>query len=399
MLARRFSTAALKRTSLYDYFKDVHEAKMGVYEGYEMPAYYGRNKDTYMGEHMIIKKKAGLFDISHMGQFKIHGKQRIEFINYLTVSDLNKIPVRSCLQSLLMMPNGGIKDEITIQKFEGYIGLVVNAGCREKDFDYLFNHMQEWRSKGRDVIVEELRDQCLLSLNGPSASGIIQGQVSCSLSTTRYMQVREAKLDYVDDEPVTVMRSGHTGEDGFDISMSSEIALKWLETIVEGGLKDRFLFCGLDARDSLRLEAGKSNYCNDMDENLTPIEADLVDRIPMSKLSAGGWLGHEAVMAQRGQLERQKFEGLRLRVGFSVEKDGPSARRGAKLFGGEEGETYGVVTSGAYSPFLNKGVGMALIRRGRAPYTGHIFKAKLDKHKTVKVQIEKGPLTPHNYYD
>ncbi|CAG9315863.1 GCVT [Blepharisma stoltei] len=383
---RRFSTGALKKTALFDFHANDLQAKMVPFAGYEMPVEYKERSGGVLKEHMQCRQKAALFDVSHMGQLKIRGRDRVEFINYLTVADLNQVPANSAVLSLIMMSYGGIKDDTIITRFEDHIGMVINAGCKDKDLEYLNHFLQEFRNKGKDVTIEHLEDRALLALQGPMAAGILQPLVEADLATTKFMQARYTQLKPL-NEPVLVTRCGYTGEDGFEISIDPSKAVDLARILLSAG-GENLLPCGLGARDSLRLEAGMCLYGHDLEENITPIEASLLWTIPKTKRTNGGWLGADTVMQQIRDGTQKK------RVGFIVQ-DGPSAREGVVLYSGAE--EVGKVSSGTFSPILKKGIGMAYVNSQHAK-TGLEYEAKIRPNKSVQVKIEKMPFVPNNYY-
>lgn len=248
---------------------------MVPFAGYEMPVEYKDVTGGVLKEHLQCRHHAALFDVSHMGQLKIHGRDRKEFINHLTVADMNLVPLNSAVLSLIMMEHGGIKDDTIITNFENHIGMVINAGCKDKDLEYLEHFQREFSGRGKDVTIEHLVDYGLVALQGPEAANIITKYVNVDLSKLRFMQAVQTQLHFNQSSiDALVTRCGYTGEDGFEISVHPAQVTNFVDWLLthEPSLKPS----GLGARDSLRLEAGMCLYGHDLEENITPIEASLL---------------------------------------------------------------------------------------------------------------------------
>jgi aminomethyltransferase len=302
-----------------------------------------------IAEHMAVRRAAGLFDVSHMGEFTVDGSGALAFLQRVTSNDVAKLVDGQAQYSALPMPNGAPVDDVIVYRraADRYL-LVVNAGNIEKDFAWL-----EARRPEGCTLVNRSDDYALLALQGPLAQQILQGLTALDLAAIKFYRFSEGA---VDGHAATVSRTGYTGEDGFEIFVAPAEAEALWRRLIEAGRERGLVPAGLGARDTLRLEARMCLYGNDMDETTTLVEAGL------------GWIvsldDGKGDFSGRAVLEEQKKNGPpRKLVGFEVVGRG-IARHGYPVWVG--GEVAGSVTSGTYAPFLQKNIGLCYLRAGHS---------------------------------
>lgn len=354
---------------------------MVPFAGYSMPVQY---PDGIKDSHLFVRSSAGLFDVSHMGQVRLHGKDRVAFIEKLVVGDIAGLPERSSVLSLLTTDSGGIVDDTIVTNLGGdKLGMVINAGCKDKDLAHMRGHLEEAKAKGMDVDLEPVEDHELLALQGPKAMEVL-GRFAPGVDL--------AKMAFMTCAPMTiggaechVSRCGYTGEDGFEMSVPADKALEVFEMLTG---EDEVRPVGLGARDSLRMEAGLCLYGNDIDETTSPVEAGLTWTIGKRRREEGGFLGEEVIL-------RHLKEGTsRRRMGFIMAKGAP-ARGGEKLMN-KEGNEVGVVTSGVFSPSLGTAIGIGYAKK---PFNKSGTELKVQvRTKMNDVEVKKMPLVPAKYY-
>ncbi len=327
----------MKRTPFYNYHKQLG-ARLVEFGGYEMPISYG----SIIEEHLAVRQRAGLFDVSHMGEFVIHGSQAAEFVQYATINDINKLKPGQVQYSAMCLENGGIVDDLLVYRFDNHFMLVVNAANIEKDYAHLRRIAESFEVHVENRSVET----ALLALQGPKSKQILQSLVGAVLDGLPYYHFAEAEIN---GNPVIISRTGYTGELGYEIYHDPDCA-PWLwESLMEAGQTRGMVPAGLGARDTLRLEMKYCLYGNDIDETTTPLEARLGW---ITSLEKGPFVGREA-------LERQKAERpKRYLVAFEM-LSGGIPRHGYDIF--KDGERVGQVTSGGQSPVLRRGIGMAYV--------------------------------------
>jgi aminomethyltransferase len=317
--------------------------RMVDFGGWDMPVQYPAGT---VEEHLRTRTHAGLFDVSHMGEFDVRGEEAIGLVNYLTSNDASKLVDGQAQYSALTTPEGTVVDDLLVYRFAAdHLLLVVNAGTTPKDWDWITSHRRKESAELKNVS----SDYCQLALQGPDAIGILQQLTNLPLSEIKYYHFSEGQVDGV---PSIVSRTGYTGEDGFEVYAAAEKAEQLWSKILDAGnfgSDDGVLPCGLSARNTLRLEAGMALYGHEIDENTTPLEANLGW---ICKLNKGDFIGREVLV-------KQKEEGVRKRlVGFEVTERG-IARDGQDVMIG--GERLGKVTSGRPAPYLKKNIGMAYV--------------------------------------
>src|SRR5437870_4317249 len=322
--------------------------RMVEFGGWDMPVQYPAGT---VEEHVRTRTRAGLFDVSHMGEVDVRGPDAIAFINRLASNDASKLVDGQAQYSALTTPQGTVIDDLLVYRFaEEHLLLVVNAGTTDKDWDWISSHREDENIELRNVSA----DYCQLALQGPDALGILLKLTRLPLSEIKYYHFREGE---VDGAPAIVSRTGYTGEDGFEVYASPDKAEQLWNKILDAGnfgADDGVLPCGLAARNTLRLEAGMCLYGHEIDETTTLLEANLGW---ITKLNKGDFIG-------RDQLLKQKEEGVeRKLIGFEVIDRG-IARDGQDVLA--DGQRVGRVTSGSPAPFLKKNIGMAYVPVGLA---------------------------------
>jgi len=362
---------SLKRTHLYEFHKK--KAKMTEFAGFEMPIWY---KGIIL-EHMTVRNSVGLFDITHMGRALITGAKSEAFLNYVTTNDVAALTPLSAHYSNMCNEQGGIKDDFVLSRLEAEKFLIVyNASNRIKDYEWLVKN-----SKPFDVKVEDVSDNiAMFAVQGPKAQETLQKVADLDLNKIERFKCGWTKLVGVEG---FVSRTGYTGEDGFEVfvwnaPLSNPVnAVKVWEAILEAGKEFGITPCSLGARDTLRLEAGMCLYGNDIDETITPLEAGLGFVV---KLKKDTFIGKEA-------LTKQKAEGIeRKRVGLIMLERGVP-RPHHEVW--KDGEKIGHVTSGTFSPILERGIAMAYIPIQQATESNKVAVKVRDKF--VEAQVVRFP--------
>lgn len=377
---RSFAAAAssqpLKRTPLYDLNVELG-GKIVPFCGWEMPVQF---PDGILKSHLWTRENASLFDVSHMGQLHFFGKDRLDFIESLVVGDIKGLEAGNGRLSVITNEKGGIIDDTVITKQENHLYMVINAGCADKDLEYIRGKLKEWQAKGKDVSLEVLEGQGLIALQGPKAAAVLQGLTSVDLTKLNFMSGRKIPVAGLD---TYVTRCGYTGEDGFEIS----VAAKDTEKLARELLKNKdVLAAGLGPRDSLRTEAGLCLYGNDIDETTTPIEAGLTWTIGKRRREQGGFPGADVIL-------RQLKEGVsRKRVGFLV--DGTIAREHTPITLG--GEKIGEITSGTFSPNLKRAIAIGYVATPQSSVGSQVEVTVRGKNHPATVT--KMPFVPTRYY-
>ena len=333
-----------KKTHLYNFHKQ--NAKMTLFAGFEMPLWY----KGIIPEHLAVRNSVGIFDITHMGRAIITGPEAEKFLNYVSTNDVSKLTPLSAQYSTLCNEKGGIKDDFVVSRLEKDSFLMVyNASNRAKDYEWLTLHAKKFNVK-----VENASDNiAMFAVQGPKAEETLQKISTEDLSQIGRFKCGWTKLANIE---VFLSRTGYTGEDGFEIFVwnspisNPEKAVKVWNSILEAGREFGIQPCGLGARDTLRLEAGMCLYGNDINEDITPLEARISFVVKFDK---DEFIGKEALL-------RQKEGGLkRRRIGIKMLERG-IPRRGYGIY--KNGEKIGEITSGTFSPFLEKGIGMGYVK-------------------------------------
>jgi aminomethyltransferase len=317
--------------------------RMVDFGGWDMPVQYPAGT---VEEHNATRTRAGLFDVSHMGEIEVRGRDAVAFVNRLCSNDVTKLVDGQAHYSALTTPQGTVVDDLLVYRFAPeHLLLVVNASTTEKDWDWINSHLA-----GESVtLTNRSADFCQLALQGPEALRILQQLTETPLAEIKYYHFREGEVDGL---PAIISRTGYTGEDGFEVYAASEQAERLWNRILDAGrhgTPEGVVPCGLAARNTLRLEAAMALYGHEITEETTLLEANLGW---ICKLNKGDFIGREA-------LQRQKEEGLRRKlVGFEVTERG-IARDEQEVY--VSGERVGRVTSGSPAPYLKKNIGMAYV--------------------------------------
>ena len=326
----------LKRTPLYN----VHAAlgaKIVPFAGFEMPVQYPTG---ITAEHKAVREKAGLFDVSHMGEFIVRGPQAVELVNHVTTNDVAALQPGQAQYSTILRENGTIVDDCLVYRADDRLIMVVNGSNIDKDFAHISRFVKDF-----DAILDDVSDKvALLALQGPDAARILQQHTDTDLSRIKYYEFVTGTVAGV--EKVYISRTGYTGEDGFELYFPGEHAEKIWNALTASG---EVTPAGLGARDSLRLEMGMALYGNDLDDTTTPLEASLGWLVKMKK---GDFVGRDALVAQKEQGLKRKL------VGFTTaERSFP--RHGYPVFA--KGNPSGEVRSGTMSPTLGIPIGTAYV--------------------------------------
>ena len=327
--------AELKKTPLNEYYHETG-AKLVDFGGWEMPVQFSSIKE----EHNAVREDVGIFDVSHMGEIKVSGKEAVEFLNHALTNDITKLTDEKAHYTFLCNEKGGVIDDLVAYKIgEDEYLLVVNAGDTDTDFEWL-NSIE-----GFDVKVENVSPEYgQIAVQGPNAREMVQKHVEEDISGIKMFGFK--KNIAVDGKEVILSQSGYTGEDGFEIYCKSEDTLDLWKLFKEEGAVE----CGLGARDTLRLEAGLPLHGQDLTEEITPIEAKMGFAV---KLDKGDFIGKDV-------LQKQKEEGASRKLqGFEITGKG-IARTGYEVYD-KEGNQVGVVTSGTQSPATKRSIGFAMV--------------------------------------
>lgn len=330
----------MKKTPLYDRHMNL-AANIVDFGGWAMPVQY----TNVIEEHNATRQKACLFDICHMGELEIRGRQAFDLLQFALSRNLQDQYPGQMKLGLLLNENGGIIDDVTVYFMgeDDYL-MVTNATTKDKDYQWLLNIKE---SKGyNDVTVTDVSEQTgKLDLQGPASESILQEVVQDALSDLKFYHSLRTIISQI---PVIISRSGYTGEDGFEIYAASEKIVHIWDELLHAGGKNGLRTAGLGARDTLRLEAGMMLNGSDMDETITPYEV------------VYGWVTNmDKDFIGKSALDHLKSRGFnRKLVGFMM-ADRSIARHGYKVF--IDGREVGYVTSGTFSPTLSKGIGLAFV--------------------------------------
>ena len=325
-----------RRTPLFDTHVRAG-ARIVEFAGWEMPVQYA----GILAEHEAVRTRVGLFDVSHMGEIVFRGPKALEALARVFTNDVTKIADGQAQYGCLCRDTGGIVDDVVVYRRAADDLLVcVNAGNREKDFEWLAAHA------GGAEVSNESDAWAQLALQGPLAAQLLQRLTKLNLSAMRSYRFAAGEVAGIAG---FVARTGYTGEDGFEIFCPSEQGPRLWAALMEAGAPERIAPCGLGARDSLRLEMAYRLYGSDMDDSTTPLEAGLAWVV---KLDKGEFVGREALLAQKAAGVARKL------VGFTLTDPG-IARHGYPVL--QDGRKVGEVTSGTKSPSLGTSIGLAYV--------------------------------------
>ncbi len=334
------SAAALRRTPLYELHR-ARGAKMVPFAGYEMPVQYPAG---IIAEHLHTRAQAGLFDVSHMGQIRLRGAEAARALEALVPGDLQALMPRQMRYTLLLNDRGGILDDLMATRVPEEAGdglmLVVNAACKEADLAHLQAYLD------RAVAIEPQFERALLALQGPAAAAVL-ARFAPGVERMKFMSAAEVLIAGIS---CGITRSGYTGEDGFEISVSPEQAAALAERLLG---EPEVMPIGLGARDTLRLEAGLCLYGHDIDETTTPVEAGLAWTIGKRRRAEAGFPGAAMILRQLAEGTARKRVGIR--------PDGRAPAREGTAIVDPTGSRIGTVTSGGFGPSVGAPIAMGYV--------------------------------------
>jgi len=353
--------ARAKKTALYDAHRRAG-AKMVEFAGWEMPVQYSGVID----EHLAVRGRAGLFDVSHMGEIEIRGSEALQFCQGITANDLSRMKISQAQYNLLLNDNGGVVDDVIFYCLDpNHFLICVNAANTDKDFEWVCEH-----ASGQ-VVVENVSDRyAQLALQGPLARHILQPLTSIALDRIQQFYF---SLGEVASVRCLVSRTGYTGEDGFELYCDPKDAEKLWSKLMEVGAPLGMLAAGLGARDTLRLEKAYPLYGHELDDTTTPFEAGLEW---VAKLAKGPFIGRDVLLRQKEQGVKRKLIGLEL-----VEPG--IARSEYRLV--KDGKAVGRVTSGTKSPSLQRSIAVGYVSADEA-FVGNTIAVEI-RGKTVGAEI------------
>ena len=337
----------VKKTSLYNLHK-TYGAKFVQFAGYEMPIQY---KDGIIAEHNLTRSKSGIFDVSHMGQLFIKGEEELTTdLEKILPTDLKNISVNQSKYSFLMKDNGGIYDDLIITKNEDGFMIILNAACKENDLKVLNSVL------GKKYVLNLRNDLSLVAIQGPESKDILEKLIK-GVSGLKFMNGNKFNYNSID---LYITRSGYTGEDGFEISMPNNIVEEFVKKLINLGSN----LIGLGARDTLRLEAGLCLYGHDIDEDTSPVEANLKWAISKNRIDSK-FSGSE-------KIKKQLIEGVeKLRVGIKPQSR-VIAREATKIFD-EKNNEIGKITSGTFGPSVECSIAMGYVDNSYSSLNTKIF--------------------------
>ncbi|MBM3162431.1 MAG: glycine cleavage system aminomethyltransferase GcvT [Chlorobi bacterium] len=339
----------MKKTALYSWHEQAG-AKMIDFGGYLMPVQYS----GIIAEHKAVRERAGLFDVSHMGNFFLRGKRSGEFLQYLTTNDISKISDGEAQYNLMLYPGGGIVDDLIIYRMDAETWfLIVNAGNAQKDYEWIQQHVGDFQGV---TLEDHTGDLSLVALQGPRA-GAILGKVFPDVAFDSLGAFHFVKAGYQGRE-IVIARTGYTGEPGVEICMPNDVAPELWKDLLHAGEEYGIQPVGLGARDTLRLEMGYSLYGHEIDSTVNPLEARLKWVVKMQK---GPFIGREAC-------HQVELSPRRAVAGFSLEGRA-LPRQHFRIFNSDRQEI-GTVCSGTLSPTLQEPIGTcSLLREYSRPGT------------------------------
>lgn len=362
-----YGMTELKRTPLFKVYKEFG-GKTIDFGGWELPVQFSSIKE----EHEAVRTRAGLFDVSHMGEIAVKGQDSLAYLQKMMTNDISKIKDNGAQYTAMCYENGGTVDDLLVYKLaEDSFLLVVNASNIEKDYQWLKEH-----SEG-EVTLDNLSESVAqLALQGPLAENVLQKLTDTDLSQLGFFKFQQDVL--INGKKALVSRTGYTGEDGFEVYCDSEQAAELWREILEAGKEEGVLPCGLGARDTLRFEANLALYGQELSPEISPLEAGIGFAVKLNKET--DFIGKEA-------LAKQKENGLpRKSVGIEMIDRG-IPRHGYPVF--KEGERIGEVTTGTQSPTLKKNIGLALIS---AEFSGLETQVEVEiRGKRIKAKVVPTP--------
>lgn len=362
-----------KKTLLYDEHVKLG-AKMVEFAGWMMPVSYA----SIIDEHRAVRENVGLFDVSHMGEFFVEGKDSLKFLNSLVPQDVSKLVDSKAVYCQLLNKDGGIIDDLIIYKLEDekYF-IILNASRINEDYEWMKQNVSNF-----DVVINNQSDSfSLLALQGPKATALMEKVGLKKEDQPEFFSIRKANIF---DIELCVSRTGYTGEDGFEILVKNEFAQKLWSSIISAGEEFGIKPIGLGARDTLRLEAAMHLYGNDLDEKTTPIEAGLSWSV--SKTKEASYNGKQVIQEQLKNGVDKKLIGLKM-------LDRAIARHEYEIYYNEE--NVGVITSGGVSPIRGDNIALGYVKNIKDICIGSIVQVKI-REKLYNAEIVKTPFIVKN---
>ena len=357
----------LKRTPLFEVYKD-YGAKTIDFGGWDLPVQFSSIKE----EHEAVRTKAGLFDVSHMGEIEVKGTDSLKYLQKMMTNDISKLKNSGAQYTAMCYENGGTVDDLLVYKIEDdHYLLVVNASNIEKDFNWLQDH-----AEGNVELKNLSEDMAQLAIQGPLAEKVLQKLAGTNLSDIGFFKFQQ-DVD-LNGKKALVSRTGYTGEDGFEVYCDAKDAAALWNEILEAGKEEGVLPCGLGARDTLRFEANLALYGQELSPDITPLEAGIGFAVKVNK--EADFIGKEVLKNQKENGVPRKLAGIEM-----IDRGIP--RHGYPVYKGEE--LIGEVTTGTQSPTLKKNIGLVLIKKEHAEL-GTDLEVE-SRGKRLKAKIEATP--------
>ncbi|WP_282172648.1 glycine cleavage system aminomethyltransferase GcvT [Cytobacillus firmus] len=357
----------LKRTPLFEVYKD-YGAKTIDFGGWDLPVQFSSIKE----EHEAVRTKAGLFDVSHMGEIEVKGTDSLKYLQKMMTNDISKLKNSGAQYTAMCYENGGTVDDLLVYKIEDdHYLLVVNASNIEKDFNWLQDH-----AEGNVELKNLSEDMAQLAIQGPLAEKVLQKLAGTNLSDIGFFKFQQ-DVD-LNGKKALVSRTGYTGEDGFEVYCDAKDAAALWNEILEAGKEEGVLPCGLGARDTLRFEANLALYGQELSPDITPLEAGIGFAVKVNK--EADFIGKEVLKNQKENGVSRKLAGIEM-----IDRGIP--RHGYPVYKGEE--LIGEVTTGTQSPTLKKNIGLVLIKKEHAEL-GTELEVEI-RGKRLKAKIEATP--------
>lgn len=352
------------------YLHDKHiqlGARMVDFAGWHMPVQY----TSIIEEHKNVREHAGLFDVSHMGEVFVSGKDSLAFLQKIVPQDISKLEYEKAVYCQLPNKNGGLIDDLIIYKLGiNYYLVICNASRIDEDLNWMVRN-----KKGLDVKIDnQSHNYSLLAVQGPNADAILR-----KMGLDTHQESFTIKPAVICGRKLLISRTGYTGEDGYELLVENEYSEELWDKILDYGKEFGIKPIGLGARDTLRLEAALHLYGNDLDENTTPIEAGLSWSIPKDKKE--DYNGKDIIMSQIANGTEKKLVGLKM-------LDKAIARHEYEVY--KDGEKVGIITSGGISPVLNANIALAYVKNNKDICTGSIVQVMI-REKLHNAEVVKRP--------
>ncbi|WP_066385414.1 glycine cleavage system aminomethyltransferase GcvT [Neobacillus mesonae] len=353
----------LKRTPLFEVYKE-YGGKTIDFGGWELPVQFSSIKE----EHEAVRTKAGLFDVSHMGEIEVKGSDSLNYLQRMMTNDISKVKNGAAQYTAMCYETGGTIDDLLVYKLEDeHYLLVVNASNIEKDYEWLERHLEG------DVTLTNLSDTTAqVALQGPLAEKVLQKLTATDLSGIGFFKFQQDAR--INGKKALVSRTGYTGEDGFEVYCQANDVVEIWKDILESGKEEGVLPCGLGARDTLRFEANLALYGQELSAEISPLEAGIGFAVKLNK--EADFIGKDALVKQKENGIPRKIVGIEM-----IDRGIP--RHGYPVYKGEE--LIGEVTTGTQSPTLKKNIGLALISSEHAVLDDELEVEIRGKRLKVKV--------------